>query len=164
MDALTLLRDQAAFAEKLMTDIFAPVTVDQAIWQPDSSTANPIAVIFLHVYTGQDRLIGRAHGKPPILDAGGWSERLGYDSAQTWSPIVHPDLDAYRAYAAELSIMTTDYLSNLDPDTLEKEIESPRGRRTVAAALSLVLTMHKLTHAGEIAALLGCQGVKGLPF
>ena len=164
MDALTLLRDQAAFAEKLMTDVFAPVTVDQAIWRPEGSTTNPIAVIFLHIYTSEDGMIARSLGKSPILETGAWSDRLGYESIHAWSPITDPDLASYRAYAGEVAAATKDYLTNLEPTALEQEVDSPRGRRTRVAGLSLLLTTHKLTHSGEIAALLGCQGAKGLPF
>ncbi len=165
MEALTLLRDQATLADNLLTQVFANVTPEQAVWRLEGSTANPIAPIFLHAYHTEDRWIQQQlQSQPTILDRGGWRDRLGYDPAARWAPLSSPDLDAYRAYAAEVRGATRRYLDGLDPAALEREVPSPRGPQPLVATLSLVLVAHKLTHTGEIAALVGCQGVKGFPF
>jgi uncharacterized damage-inducible protein DinB len=164
MDALVLLRDLAARSDDLMTQTFAAVTVEQAAWRQEGSTANPIAAIFLHVYYPEDWFVHRDTGAPLIFEAGGWANRLGYDPAAAWSPSARPEPDACRAYAAEVRAATHDYLEHLDPSRLEEEIDSTRGKRSRVAMLSRLLVTHKLTHLGEIAALLGCQGVKGFPF
>jgi len=164
MDALTLLREQVATIERVFGQVFDPVTPEQAVWRGEGSTANQIAALFLHVYTGEDRAVQRARGRRPLLETDGWAVRLGYDVAAAWSPIDSPDLEAYRAYAAAVSAATREYLANVEPGEIEREVETPRGKRTVVGMLSLGLITHKLTHLGEIAALLGCQGVKGFPF
>jgi hypothetical protein len=164
MEALTLLREQASFAERLFADVFRPVTVEQAIWRPEGSKANQVAALFLHAYTSQDRGVHGVKGTPTVFESGGWSERLSYDPNAAWKVIEQPDLAAYRAYAADVTAATKALLDTADPATLEREIESSRGKRTGYSQLSLVLITHKLTHMGKIAALLGCQGVKGFPF
>jgi uncharacterized damage-inducible protein DinB len=164
MDALVLLRDLAARSDDLMTQTFAAVTAQQAAWRQEGSTANPIAATLLHVYYLEDRFVHRDTGTPLIFEAGGWADRLGYDPAAPWSPSARPDPDACRAYAAEVRAATRDYLERLDPRRLEEEVDSSRGKRPRVAMLSLLLVTHKSTHVGEIAALLGCQGVKGFPF
>ena len=165
MDALTLLRQQAETANNLMTQVFANVTAEQALWQLAGATTNPIAATFLHVYHSEDRMVHRnLGGRPTIFDQGGWQERLGYDPASPWTSSARPDLDAYRAYAAEVSAVTRAYLSGLDPDALTREVDTPRGPQPLANRLSILLVAHKLTHLGEISALLGCQGAKGFPF
>ena len=68
------------------------------------------------------------------------------------------------AYAEAVSTGTKAYLASLDPAALDRQIETPRGPRPLAARLSVYLVVHKAQHTGDIAALLGCQGVKGLPF
>lgn len=76
MEAVDLLRDQAAMADNLMTQVFAKVTPELAAWRLEGSTANPIASTFLHVYLSKDRLVQTAQGKPTIFESGGWEERL----------------------------------------------------------------------------------------
>jgi hypothetical protein len=164
MDALSLLRDQVSMAERLLSDVFSKVTPEQAVWRGEGSTANQIAALFLHIYTGEDRAVQRARDRRPIIETGGWAERLGYNVDAPWSPIDRPDLEAYRAYAAEVRAATREYLASVEPSAIEREVDTPRGKRTVIGMLSLGLTTHKLGHMGEIAALLGCQGVKGFPF
>jgi hypothetical protein len=164
MDALTLLREQVTTAERLFGQVSATVTPEQAVWRGEGSTANQIAVLFLHVYSAEDRSVQRARGRQSLLDTDGWAARLGYDVAAPWSLVDASNLGAYRAYAAAVSAATRDYLANVEPGEIEREVETPRGKRTIVGMLSLGLITHKLTHLGEIAALLGCQGVKGFPF
>jgi len=164
MDALSLLRRLAETANNLTTQVFANVTVEQAIWTPGGSTTNPIVTIFLHIYHVEDRAAHRASaGQPTIFEIGEWGERLRYDPASPWLPIPHPDLPACRAYASEVHTFTREFLEGLDPDSLQREIQTARGPRPLVDSLTLALVTHKLTHLGEIAALLGCQGVKGFP-
>lgn len=164
LDALTLLREQAKQADKLLTDVFANVTPEQLVWLPEGGMTNPIGSTFLHLYHVEDRLTHRLLGdKPTLFDANGWQARLGYDPANPWTPPSLVDLSALRAYAAEVAADTKTCLEGLTLEALEQEISTPRGSRPVHATLSLALVVHKFTHTGEISALLGCQGVKGFP-
>ncbi len=164
MDALTLLRDQAAMAHDLMTQVFAPVTTDQAVWRAPGSTANLVGATFLHAYFSEDGLVQRSQGRPTLFDSGGWQQRTGLDPAALWTSSDRPDPDALRAYAAEVAAATRAYLEGVSPDALVEEVNSPVGKRSRAVLFSLLLLTHKGSHMGEIAALLGCQGVKGFPF
>ena len=164
MDALALLRMQSAGAERQMQQIMAQVTPDQAVWHLEGSTANLIITTFLHVYHAEDRAVNGQLGKETIFGGGGWQERLGFDPAAQWQPPAQADVEAGRAYAVAVQTATRQYLEGLEPSALEQEIETPRGRQPLVNRLNIYLVTHKLMHAGEIAALLGCQGVKGLPF
>lgn len=163
-DALALLREMATRADDLAGQVFASVTPEQATWQLDGSSANRIAPTFFHVYYAEDRIINEV-----VLDRGtffetrGWRERLGVDPAAIWAATTAPDLEQMRAYAAEVHAATREVLPSLDDAALGREVEGPRGRQTVLARLGLILVTHKMGHIGEIAALLGCQGVKGFP-
>jgi uncharacterized damage-inducible protein DinB len=165
MDALTLLREQAERADSLLTDVFAVATPEQAHWKLADSTTNTIAGDFLHIYYSEDTLVNkRFRSKATVFEAGGWAERLGYDPQSPWTAASPADLDAYHAYAREVRAATKTFLDELDSAELEREVVGPRGPRSVASSLSLILIIHKANHTGEIAALLGCQGVKGFPF
>jgi hypothetical protein len=165
MDALALLREQAERADSLLTEVFAVVTPEQAHWKLAGSTANSIAGYFLHVYHTEDTLIHqRLQSKPTIFETGGWSDRLGYTPESAWSAASPADLDAYRAYARDVRAGTKSFLEALEPAALDREIAGPRGPRPMVMGLSLLLVIHKSNHMGEIASLLGCQGVRGFPF
>ena len=163
MDALELLRYQTALADNLLGQVFGPVTPEQARWHLAGSAANPIAKTFLHVYISQDRLVHRLEDQPPLL-ARGWQEQLGFDPDKPWYQQSEPDLEASRAYAREVQQATRAFLENVPPEALAREVDAPVGRLPALNALALILVIHKMTHTGEIAALLGCQGVKGFPF
>lgn len=164
MDALTLLREQAAMTDRLLTQVVADLTAAQALWLPQGATVNPIAAILAHVYFAEDRLAQRQTQGQSIFEVGGWRERLGFDPDAPWSPPGSVDPDALRAYAAAVRANTERLLAGLQPDDLQREIDSPRGRRPLLSGLSLLLVVHKATHTGEIAALLGSQGIRGFPF
>lgn len=166
MDMLTLLRDQAEVTDQLMTEVFAKVTPERALWRLPGATTNPIPAIYLHAYMTEDRSVQRQLGRPAICESGDWPERLGYGPSEIWTMESAPDLDACRAYAAEVRASTVRFLSELKPndERLDEPVRTPRGERPLSDLLSLALVMHKFGHMGEIAALLGCQGEKGFPF
>ena len=165
MDALALIQEQAATVDRLLTQVVADLTAEQAVWHAEGSTANPIAATYVHIYFGEDRLVQqRGQSRPTIYETGGWRQRLGFDPEAPWSALVNVDPDAMRAYAADVRAATTRFLEGLPPAELEREIEGPRGRRPLAVNMSLLLIIHKASHMGEIAALLGSQGVRGFPF
>ncbi len=165
MDALDLLRTQAAQADATMLRVFEPVTPEQLVWQLPGSTANTIGATFLHAYYSADNAISRATHAPTVLETGGWGPRLGYDPSAAWRMEGRRDPADLRAYAEAVIAATKSYLAGLAPGQLEQETEGPGGRRTtLAGRLSVYFVFHKFQHMGDIAALLGCQGVKGLPF
>src|SRR5438105_12784722 len=137
MDALKLLRDGAASTEDRMRSVFAQVTREHAGWRLPDSTANTIAATFFHVYNGQDNVV---HSilleRPPIFESGGWAARLGVDAKSVWTA-PPPDPDLLRAYADEVQAATVQTLEALAPGVLDREEETPRGRRTIGARLLL---------------------------
>ena len=163
MDALALLRDQAGNADDLLIRVFTPVTPEQGAWRLPDSTANTIAATFLHAYYTEDAMLHRLLGGRTVFEEGGWHQRLGYDPAAAWTLDAKPETSLLLSYAAAVTAATRDYLANLAPAALDHEVETPRGRRVLAFRLSVYLVAHKFQHAGEISALMGCQGLKGLP-
>jgi hypothetical protein len=162
VDALTLLKDQAANADAGLMRVFEPVTPDQAVWKLPGSAANTIGVTFLHAYLSEDEAVQRLRAAPSLFESGGWRERLGYDPAG-WTTGDRPDLAQFKTYAQAVTAASQGYLSGLRMEDLDREIETPRGKRPLVQRLSVYLVYHKFQHMGDIAALMGCQGVRGLP-
>ncbi len=164
MDALVVLRDLAANADGLLLQVFTPVTSEQAAWRLPGSTANTIGSTFFHAYENEDNTTHSLLGHPTVFERGGWSTRLGYDAGTSWTFEGRQDPVLLLEYARTVSAGTADYLARLTAEQLEQPIETRRGPRPLVTRLGVYLISHKFQHMGEISALLGCQGVKGLPF
>ena len=164
MDALALLKEQTAAADRLLVQAFSPVTPEQATWKLPGSMANTIGATFMHTCYSADSIVHGILGSPTIFETGGWIERLGFDHDTVWTFEGKHDTKALLEYADAVTVASTDYLSKLKPEALEELIETRRGPQPLALRLSVYLVVHKQQHVGEIGALLGCQGVQGLPF
>ena len=164
MDALVLLRDLARNADNILMQVFTPVTSEQAAWRLPGSMANTIGATFFHVYQNEDNSIHGLLERPTVFERGGWSTRLGYAPDTVWTFEGKQDTAVLLEYARDVSAATTDYLSQMTAQQLEQLIETRRGPRPLVTRLGVYLVSHKFQHMGEISALLGCQGVKGLPF
>lgn len=163
MDAVTLLREQAIMTGDLLGRVLAPLTDEQALWTPEGGKTNPIGATVMHMVFGEDRLVQGQQGKPPIFESGGWAARLPFNPLEPWAVPQSVSADALRAYTAEVAAATRTYLQGLRDEDLSREVTGPRGARPLVNMLSLLLVVHKSTHTGEIAALLGCQGLTGFP-
>jgi hypothetical protein len=164
MDAVDLLRQQADMTEHMLTDVFAKVTPENALWKLPGATTNPISTTFLHCYVTEDRVVHRLQNRPMLFESANWQERLDIDPAAIWTLNTCPDLSVCRAYAADVHAASVSYLDELDPATLSTETRTPFGPYSLAALLGLILGTNKFLHAGEISALLGCQGEQGFLF
>lgn len=160
-----VIRDQAKMVADLLGQSFAGVTSEQATWHQEGSKANAIGPTYIHAHLTEDRFISGRRGRPTIFESEGWQERLSFDPTQPWSEQQVTDVDACRAYAAEVGAQTQAYLSDLDPSTLGDTISMGAfGNQPLSFGLSLTTVLHKMLHFGEISALLGEQGEKGFPF
>ena len=165
MDAVTLMRQQAAFTEGLAARVIASVTQEQSAWRAAGGTTNPIAATIFHAYHTEDRIVHlAAQGKPTVFEAGGWKERLGVDRETMWTTTAPIDVEQVRAYTKAVHADSVAYLERTDGAGWEREVDGPLGKMTLAALLSLGLVVHKSLHLGDVSACLGVQGAKGLPF
>jgi hypothetical protein len=134
-----------------------------------AGTANTISATFIHLMNVEDNFIQKIiQGKPSVWESGVWSEKTGIQKppsiGEDWSEFKHrqiaiqPLLD----YEAAVWTATDAYLADLTPDELDRKVKFAGGERTVADML-LLSASQSLSHNGEIAALKGIQGAKGLP-
>ncbi len=132
-------------------------------------TANTISATFVHLMNVEDHFIHRIiQGKPCIWEIENWSEKTGIlkppSIGEDWSEFkykktaIQPLLD----YKDAVWAATDTYLATLTPEELDRTVDFAGGTRTVADML-LLSASQSLSHTGEIAALKGIQGVKGLP-
>jgi hypothetical protein len=169
MDTVAFIRQLIDSVRRQTDDSMKDMTVEQFNWTPPG-TASPISAIFIHLLNGDDYFFQTIiQGKPKLWEEGGWDEKTGVqdtpDFGGNWEAFKHMTLalEPVLAYQRVVFAATDSYLDTLTPDELERKVKFAGGEHSVAAMI-IHTTCHSLCHAGEIAALKGIQGVKGLPY
>lgn len=134
------------------------------------ATIGSIASTYAHMVMGEDTIVHQMfQGKPSLFDSGGWAAKLGVTHPGPmqnleWAETVKLDPKSFGEYAKAVYADTRAYLAGLTDADLERKVQSPLGEQPLAAALAGLLATHYIAHAGEVCALRGIQGGKGLPF
>lgn len=168
MNATEYVRRQFATLGRLRDGVLRDTTDEQINWIPVGE-ANPIRAALVHVTVAEDRYIqGIVQGRPTVWETGAWGERIGLASPPSygkgWDEVKSTTLTLapIMEYGAAVHAATDAYLAELTPEELDRLVPFFGGERPVADVLAQ-LVVHETGHVGEIAALKGMQGVKGLP-
>jgi len=138
---------------------------DEVVNYHAGGTANTIAQLLAHVVTSQDLLINNRFANGTILHEG-WADKTGIpiDRTQIWQHGWQLDLAGFDAYRKEVATSAEAAFAAMEPEDLDRMI--PWGRvpdRPVPLITQAVFVNHAMGHCGEISALKGIQGLKGLP-
>ena len=168
MEILDYMRRQMAAVRSKVSMTMKDVTVEQFNWAPPG-TMNTISATFIHLTSVEDDFVqGILQGKPRIWDAGKWSEKTGVKKTpgigENWDEFKHLHLEpaAFLEYEQAVWAATDAYLAGLTAEDLDRKVKLGPRELTVAELL-IMAANQSLSHAGEIAALKGVQGAKGLP-
>ena len=139
---------------------------------PPDATITSIASIYAHIVFGEDAIIRALfQGKPVLYQDQGWASKTGVPFpgfpptiSPEWAATVKMDLPAFQAYARAVFAAEDAYLAGVSGAEFGRKVTGPFGEQTIGSVLVNVLGTHAAQHAGEIAALRGVQGLKGLPF
>lgn len=165
------LQQQLAFGHDILEQTVADCRQETLDKNLSGATITSIGSVYAHAVFGEDMIIqGLLQGNPPIYQAQGWAGKLSVQMPADpsmnpdWGRSVKMDLPSFRAYAKAVYGATDAYVAGLSDADLERKLESGfAGEQTVAWLLGVCVN-HVATHNGEIAALKGVQGLKGLPF
>jgi len=169
MDVKTYIQQQMANMRRQIDAVVKDTTDEQFNWPPPG-TINPISAILIHVLAGEDYFIQSiTQGKPLCWEVQEWGQKIGiqsppepghsWDEFRTIKVLVPPVL----AYEQAIRVATDAYLADLTEDELDRQVNFAGNMLSVAEVL-MILIVHISCHAGEIAAIKGMQGIKGLPF
>jgi uncharacterized damage-inducible protein DinB len=169
MDARTFIQLQMDNVHGQVDIVMKDLTYDQFNWLPPG-TISPISAILLHLLAGEDFFIqGIMQGKPGCWDEQGWLGKIGiqapggpvnnWEVFKTTRVAIAPVL----AYGLAVRAATDAYLSALTADELDRQVNFV-GRMLPVGEVLTILMNHITCHAGEISAVKGMQGLKGLPF
>ena len=172
MNVQSAVREQMGFWHSMLEPIIADCTQEVMHKNLPGATITSIASIYAHLVFVEDVIVhGMLQGKPPVYQAQGWGPKLGVEMpgpppeiSPEWAQAVKLDLPSFQEYANVVFAATDSYLAGLSDAELERKVNTPAGEQTVAWVLAVILGTHLPQHVGEIAALKGVQGLKGLPF
>ena len=169
MEILDYIHRQVASMRTTVTVTMKDVTVEQFNWAPPG-TMNTISATFIHLTSVEDSFVqGILQGKPRVWDAGGWSGKTAVKKTpgfgENWDEFKHLHLDPalILEYQQAVWAATDAYLATLTVADLDRMVKLGTRDLTVAELLCMAFNQ-SLSHAGEIAAVKGIQGAKGLPF
>jgi hypothetical protein len=119
-----------------------------------------------HLTTGEDNAVARLRGGESILQSQGWYARTGIPEGPRafWQKGWTLDLDAFTEYRELVKSAAKEYFQNIEIADLDREVEWFNGARPASTIIQVIVLNHMLGHSGEISALKGVQGLKGLPF
>ncbi len=169
MEARELLRAQFQTMHQFLDMTIADCSPEVLGKKDNGWTINKIGSIYAHVVLAEDMMLsGIGPGGKPVLKSDGWSDKLGIDTASPRQDEhvadLTIDLAMFREYAKAVAAATDDFLANATDEQLNKEVESPMGKHPFITFFANIGLTHVAGHWGEIAALKGVQGLKGLPF
>jgi hypothetical protein len=168
METVEFIQKQYTWVKKQFDGVMQDTTEEQINWTPPG-TANSIGVTLLHVAGTLDNAFqGTLQGKPSVWDSGVWGKKLGlsglpgrvhgWDEAKSSHLASGPLME----YVNSVFNQVNTCVSGLTPPELDRVVTLYGADRPVSDLL-IMQASHALMHTGEIAALKGMQGVKGLP-
>ena len=168
MDTKQYLKKQIESMKGLQDAAIGDLTDEQLMYIPEG-TVSPIGVIWLHMVYSEDSFIAILMQKPTLWDAGGWKERFDLQKApdfgEDWTAFKESKItvDLLEAYTQAVREGTSACLEATTSDSLDENVKF-FSESDPKADVWVLLSQHTLLHTGEIAAIKGLQGVKGLPF
>ncbi len=171
MNAQSALQQQLATGHAILEQTIGDCSQEALDKNLPNATIGSIGSVYAHTVFGEDGIAnGRLQGKPRIYDSEGWAEKLsvkppeGPMQTPEWRQGVRMELASFHEYAKSVYAATEAYVSGLADADLDRKIDTGfAGEQTIAWMVGLLIN-HVDTHTGEIAALKGVQGLKGLPF
>jgi uncharacterized damage-inducible protein DinB len=132
-------------------------------------TVSPIGVIWLHMVNSQDNFVSTITGKPPLWKSHEWPARFGVQKApkisEDWSQYSSMafTVEILREYSDDVRENVLKVLAHTDENSLDETVKFFTENDPKANVWALMVG-HTLLHCGEIAAIKGVLGGKGLPF
>ena len=170
MDAVQATKETLGLVHEYVEAAFGDVEGDTLSRVLPGATIGSIESIYLHTVAQEDWAIQELIlGKPKLISGGNWAARLGIAAPKageqpdftSWNH----DVAAFKEYAQAVFKATDDYLNSITDADLDKQIDwFGRGTRSAAWVIADTIHVHASFHAGEISALKGVMGLKGLPW
>ena len=166
MELIDFIQAQCGNALEMITRSLEDLDEEIVHWEP-GGTSNTIGQLLAHVVTGQDLLIGEKLKGGSTVFSQGWAEKTGIPTERPliWDKTAwRLNLEGFRAYHAAVEAQSRAYIDSITTADLERQVAWIRGpEQPVSQLFRVIFINHALGHSGEISALKGIRGLKGLP-
>ncbi len=164
MDAVRYAKKALEQSFGLFNMVADGMTDEQYNMKPEG-TANSIAKSHVHAMTSVDFFLsGTLQGKPMQWPAFAQANGLPGNPTEIWAHTSAIPLAPMKEYGANVQKAALEYVGSLSESDLDREIDTPFFGKQTAAFLIMLAGMHSAGHAGDMSAVKGLQGLKGLPF
>jgi hypothetical protein len=128
-------------------------------------TCNAAAKSHVHALTAFDFFVlNKGKGSEMLWPAFGTNIGLPANPTEIWSYAGTISGADIKEFASQIQKATLDYIATLSDADLDREVDTQFfGKQSLAYVLQLA-AMHAAGHAGDVAAVKGMQGLKGLRF
>lgn len=140
--------------------------MDDAQYNLDGpGTCNAAAKSHVHALTSFDFFVmNKAKGADMIWPAFASKSGLPPNPQEIWGHGATISGAAMKEYAEQIQKVTLDYIATLSDVDLDRQVDTQFFGMQSLAFLIQLASMHATGHAGDVAAVKGMQGLKGLPF
>ncbi|MGD9933451.1 MAG: DinB family protein [Dehalococcoidia bacterium] len=170
MTTAELIQGSFKNAHRILLQTIADTSETSLKNVPAGANILPLQAVLAHLVTAEDGIVNGMVARrqrvttPALLEGTGVPAPTAPNLTAEWAASIDMNLPAFIEYAKKVFASTEEAIGSLTDEQLAAEMDGPFGKRTVAAyALDLAL-YHLVGHSGEIAALKGIHGQKGLPF
>jgi len=172
MSTQSAVQQQLAFWHGALDPILGDCGQEVLNRRLPNASITSIASVYAHLVWAEDTIVhGMLQGKPSIYQSDGWEAKTSVpfpgmppSIQHEWADALKMELKPFQEYAKAVFAATDAYVGALPDGELSRKVQTPIGEQTVEWALATLLATHAPQHIGEIAALKGVQGLKGLPF
>ena len=170
MDFRTYLRGQLQFAHNTLEQVVDGLDGGLLHKTHPGSTSQCIAAIYAHAVLAEDGILnGMIMSRAPLFNAD-LASKTGVPMNPTpqqndaWAKSIKMNLPAFREFARTVYANTDKIVADMDDATAEAIVDTPLGKQPRQEFIGNLGVTHMWGHLGEIAALKGVDGLKGLPF
>ena len=168
MDTLEYLKEQIGSMRSLQESVLKEIS-DEAYNHGPLGTISSIGVIWLHMVAGEDGFLSIITGDETLWESKGWKDRFGLEKTpnfgedwKKYEEVVLP-IELLREYTTAVKERCQQILERVTLESLDETVKfftdsDPK------SSVWILLVGHTLLHAGEISAIKGVLGDKGLPF
>jgi hypothetical protein len=171
LDFKAYVERQLQFTHGTMEQVVADLGDALNAKLPGATIGSP-AAIYAHAVISEDFIVnGMAMGGAPLYVTGGWASKTGVPlpagprQTDEWAASINMNLAPFREHAAAVYANTSKVVAEMSEAKAAEMIDTPFGSKQprLEFVANLCVT-HDWGHMGEIAALKGVKGMKGLPF
>ncbi|MEX2225799.1 MAG: DinB family protein [Dehalococcoidia bacterium] len=164
MDAVTYAKTDLETAFGLFNTCAGGMDEAQYNWKPEG-TCNSIAKSHVHALSSIDFfVITLIKGGQPSWAQVAQANGLPASPLEVWNYDGQISMDAIMDYGKNVQKAALDHVATMKDADLDREIETQFFGTKTAAWLMQLAGVHSVGHGGDIAAVKGMQGLKGLPF